>query len=677
MDLELTPSNEMIIDLKNPVYKNSILYTHQGGIIRNRDIRIQAKSIQYFQDNDIHKIEAEGDLLIQYKGQIFVGSEFIYDFNTKSGVIYGGKTFSSIWYIGGEEIHLHPDGTYEVIHAFVTTCENEKSTWDFHADHLQVKWDHRIEAKNVRFRLFRIPTLWLPSFKVDLDKFKQQSLFKYTLTWDSGLGPRAGIRYQFYSCSDFAMYGRVEYRWATGWGGAFETEYFPSHTDIQFVTRSYLGTDRLVQAPDKMRRYRLQGSFKSNSQDRHTTTLLTWDKYSDVRMPSDFKSDDFEVDTAKKTILYVNHRNDYLTTTGKIRPKVNPFESIKQDLPTFQLTVQPLTLGKTNLVSSTYFKASYLDFSYSSQLSQNLNSFHSPRIEMREKLIYPFQIGLFSLCPNLGGTGIFYGNSPNSSAKWLGILSYGFEAQGKAIRSYSNYKHQIIPYFEYIGLSSPTVEPGEHYIFSIQDGYDQINQFKFGLRNLLFSHKRPYQEATWDIDLFANAFFAKTLIPQAIPWLYLNCTWRLPSLYFSWQNAWNFQHRLLQHTNARVLWTINENAALSIESRYRSKYDWRKADPDNFILDVSRSESELLQSPLSDQRLTILTNLFFRLTPLWECQIRSHHGFLRPDENPYNEIKVDLLTWLTSSIKWKISFSHTDQADKRNSVSTQIFFVKK
>src|SRR3990167_8448716 len=166
-ELESSSSNEIVIDLKNPIYKNSVLYTNQGGIIRNRDIRIQARTIQYFQDKENHKIEAEGDLLILYKGQIYVGSEFIYDFNTKSGVIYDGKTYSSIWYVGGDEIHIHPDGTYKAINAFVTTCENAQNTWDFHATELQMKRGDRIEAKNVQFRLFKIPSLWLPSFKVD------------------------------------------------------------------------------------------------------------------------------------------------------------------------------------------------------------------------------------------------------------------------------------------------------------------------------------------------------------------------------------------------------------------------------------------------------------------------------------------------------------------------------
>src|ERR1700722_11607456 len=79
-------SHEVSVNLKNPTYKNGILFTTDGGVIQNEDIRIQARSIQYTRKNGVHTIEAEGDLLIQYKKRVFIGSELQYDFNEKRGV---------------------------------------------------------------------------------------------------------------------------------------------------------------------------------------------------------------------------------------------------------------------------------------------------------------------------------------------------------------------------------------------------------------------------------------------------------------------------------------------------------------------------------------------------------------------------------------------------------------
>jgi hypothetical protein len=664
------------VDLRNPTYKQGILYTNQGGVVHsaNQNLRIQARSIQYIRKDSVHKIEAKGDLMVQYKGRAYVGNELEYDFNTKSGTITNGKTAVSYWFVGGDTIHINPDGSYTVDNATITTCENQDSLWDLEARSLKVMRGDMISASSTRFRLFKMPMFWLPAFKMNLKKF-MEPIFKYELRWDSSLGPRISTRYQLYSWRDFAIFGRLEYRWATGWGGALETEYRPTDFNTIFVTRNYLAKDRLVTATEKWQRYRVQGDFKSLSNDGRTLGIACWDKYSDVRMPNDFKSYDFEINPAKTTLFYLRHREDEFLSSFKLRPRANPFESLKQDLPTLFLNVRPLEIGRnTGLFSMTSLKASYLDFVYSTQLSASIPSYHSPRIELREKLYRPLYAGPLTFTPQIGGVAIFYGNSPTSHPQWLGVLSYGAQLKAKSWRAYKDYKHQIEPYAEFNALSRPTVRPDSHYIFTIQDGYDQINQIRLGARNLLFSHHRS-GEPIFTADIYANTFFGGRKIPQFLPYGYIDLQWRLPAVYITSENSWNFRERTLQYANARVQWTVNENIALSLEGRYRSRFDWRKADHDNFILDVSRSQPELLDSPLSDQRATFLTDLFFRLTPFWECRIQSHHGFLRLNEKPYNEVKVDLFTWLTASLKCRLSFCHS--ADRGiNSVSGEVYLVK-
>lgn len=670
-------AEEITVDLRNPTYKNGILYTEEGGVIKNQDIRIQAKHIQYTkkkdEDLEIHKIEAEGDLLIQYKGKAYVGSELEYDFLTKTGVIFDGKTAASMWFVGGDQIFLKEDGGYKVKNVSITTCENKDSTWDLHAKRVNVLKQELFEAKKIRFRMFKLPLFWLPSFKLNLKKFREP-IFRYTVNWDKGQGPRAAIRYQLYSWQDFALYGRLEYRWSAGWGGSIETEYFPENKRTSFVTRSYLGKDRLETAPDAMRRYRLQGVFHSSSESGKTTTDLIWDKYNDVRMPTVFKPDDFEVSTAKRTLLYVRHQENAFLTSLKVRPRANPFESIKQDLPSLYTHIHPRMLGNSGIYNFLSLKAAYVDFAYSDQLVKSLHDFRSARIEVKEKLHRPIPIGALTLTPFLGFQGIYYSNSPTHKTKNVAFLNYGFDLFARAERKFHHYKHVIEPYAGLNSLTRPTVSPDGHYIFSIADGYEKINQLQAGIRTLLFSKKRPGKEASFSADLSANAFFKDPTIPQFIPRFYLLLNWRLPSLHFTFHNGWNIRHHLLDFSKARLLWTVSENIAFTIEGRYRSKYDWRKADHENFILDVTRSETELLLSPLSDRRITILSNLFIRLTPLWEAGFSMISGFYRETETPYTEVKIDLSTWISSSFKVRASYSHVRNDDR---VSFHIDLIKK
>ena len=72
-------TRELTVDLSNPNFSNGILITHEGGVIKNKDIRIQAQTIQYIKKNEngqpVHKIEAEGNLMLIYKDRVFVGEE--------------------------------------------------------------------------------------------------------------------------------------------------------------------------------------------------------------------------------------------------------------------------------------------------------------------------------------------------------------------------------------------------------------------------------------------------------------------------------------------------------------------------------------------------------------------------------------------------------------------------
>ncbi len=572
-----------------------------------------------------------------------------------------------MWYLGADEIDLNSDGSYRAKNVSITTCENVDSTWDLHAGKIDMVKNDMLAAKKVRFRFLKIPFLWLPSFKINLKKFKEPVL-RYSLRWDKG--PRAMVRYQLYSWQDFALYGRLQYRWAKGWGGAIETEYFPEDKRTSFTTRSYLAKDRLDNAVNPKQRYRLQGAFQNVTESGNTRTLLSWDKYSDVRMPDDFKSEDFEVNPSKVTQLFVRHQNDYVIGSLKARPRLNPFESIKQDLPSLYTNLHPIELWNTGILSLNWIKLSYMDFAYSTQLAPTtainnpLQDFRTARLDFRPKLVRPFHLGPLIFTPYLGAVGIFYSNSQNHSAKNLGLLSYGARLHARGSRAFSHYKHVVEPYIEYGSLSRPTVDPDSHYIFTIQDGFQKINQLQTGIRQLLVSNRRPGQEPSFTADLYANAFFSDPVIPQFVYKLHLWLSWRLPSVHLTFQNAWNFRNQTWDHSNARARWTINENIAFTFEARYRSAYDWRKADHENFILDVTRPERELLNSPLSDRRITLLSQLFIRLTPFWEVKFASHHGFYRIGQTPYNEFNIDLFTWISSSWKLRLSYRLTEKSPR-------------
>ena len=149
--------------------------------------------------------------------------------------------------------------------------------------------------------------------------------------------------------------------------------------------------------------------------------------------------------------------------------------------------------------------------------------------------------------------------------------------------------------------------------------------------------------------------------------------WNRPSFSVRGTVAWNNEEQLFDFANVATAWTINEDFAFTLEFRHRSKYDWRKANHQNFIVDVARPIQELLESPLSDGRDTLLARFFLRLSPKWSVDVQSRHGWGRRHEPRYNAGKVDLYTLLSCS--WRLRLSY-ERMPNDNRFSGAVSLVK-
>jgi len=79
---------------------------------------------------------------------------------------------------------------------------------------------------------------------------------------------------------------------------------------------------------------------------------------------------------------------------------------------------------------------------------------------------------------------------------------------------------------------------------------------------------------------------------------------------------------------------------------------------------MARPIEELVNSPLSDPRNTLLGKLQIRLSPKWNCQFFSHYGWGRPSERGYHSFKIDTTTFVTSKCVVKFSYLHTTNDDR-------------
>lgn len=658
----LHAQSPLVVDLKDPEFVSGVLRTDQGGVITAPGLRIQARKIEYtdktIEGRRVQKVLAEGDLLLEYEGRFYVGSQLEFDLQNRRGTLLDGKTFIDIWFIGGEKIQLCEDGSFLVFGGYVTTSENPENAWEIRAGKVCISPNGLFSASNLRFNIGRIPFFWLPAFKSNL-KFFRDTPLRFRLLWDKGIGPRLSLRTRIYSWDNFNAYLRFDYRLKLGPGAALETEYYSADELTQFITRSYGAYDKSFPDEKGRNRFRLQGLIHSSSFDERTTFHMQWDRMSDDRMVGDFKDSDFEINTQKCTYLQLDHLAEDAFGNLSVRPNINPFQSLNQELPYVAFGIRPLSIGKTGIIAENFASAAFLDYTYARQINDILKARRSGRLETDQLLYRPFHLGPLTLTPKVGLTGIFYTRSPEHHSIGQLVYRYGGELSTRLSRCTESSRHLVEPYFSYLGYSRPQAGVDNHFIFSISDGYVRLDQLRFGLRNFLYLYDDEPLLPMFEWDLYSYAFFGARSFSQTIPKVFTEVGFNRSNWALKATGGWNLQEKLLDYGNVRLLWTVNASLALGVEFRHRSSFDWRKADHEDYTLDFARPLSELLHSPLSDRRNTLLTKAHIRFTPRWNMQIETHHGWGRKHEPNYNGAKVEFYTMLTSTWQLRVSYEYT------------------
>lgn len=656
------------VDLREPVYSQGVICTEKGGIITGPDLRIQAMRITYTKkmdkENPIYTIIGEGELMLEFGDYVFVGDRLEYDFQTKTGVIYNGRTMAEPWYFGGTMIYLLADGSYHIDNCFVTTSENYNPDWEIVAESADLYDDYLLSAQNVKLKIFKLPVFWIPCFKVNLNTIFDSPV-RYNIKWGSRQGHRFGLVYELFSWNRLKTSLRLDYRIKRGFGGGLETRYISPDHNTYFEAINYVARDSSIIHPDQRLRYRFQGVGDTLLMDDKLSVHLSYDKVSDIDMPTDYNDRGLELGIAGRTELLVRRQEESWISNFVTHLRINNFQTIKQELPTFATSYHPFELGRTGIISDTTWKASFLDFSYGNN-QLNVRDYSSTRFELSPLFYRNISSGILNITPEIGGLLLLYGNSPEDSAKWLTLGKFGCNFNTQIWRHYRQLKHVLTPYADYTYYTMPTVSPNDHYIFDIKDGWFRLNMLRFGLSQSLYKKstngcisRKIYT------DLWANAFFDTHTFSEAIPKVYGNVIFNSFScLRHSLQTGWDFMHDQLDHYNVRTEWTVNDDLAFSAEYRHRSPYDWRKADHTNFILDSFRTISQLRHSQLSDRRDTLLFHIFYRFHPNWAFEFQSRSGWNRMTEPAYNEFRLDLLGTLPSSWNLKLSYQHREDDDR-------------
>lgn len=675
--------DNVVVDLKDPLYENGILTTEAGGILTAPELRVQAQKIVYTRhlesDTPIFNVFCEGNLLIDYKAWTLTGDSLYYDFLTHTGYLTNGRTASPPWYVGGEEILLLNEGNLVVLDGYLTTSESDPREVIIRMPSLSLSSNRVIRASSISLRVKKVPLLWFPGFKYDLKNIGARSPFGVQFGWGGFKGSYLSLLYHFLSWKDLMATARIDGFFGHGVGAGIDTVYNPKNSPMEAYTRSYYANDIAIDDPIRHHRYRFEGTFYDELPNNITIDGM-YDVVSDGEMAADYQTKDFDLNTAERTQVEFRTQQNAWIASLFTKVRVNDFQSVNQELPSFRFHLHPFEIPSTGIMVENTFKASFYHYIFSEDVPER--SFHSGRIAVHPLLYRPFFLKAATVTPEAGFIGIAYTSSPDRhSSAGQAIGKFGVKLETALSKCIGPYKHVIEPYAHYHFLTQPSVGVDKHFIFTIQDGYDKLNLVRFGFRNSLFS-KGPcgIVRSLW-VDLWANAFFDTATIPQTIPKGYIRFEWEpFNRIFIGGDGAWNFAHRQVDYINGRVKWSFHENLAFSLELRHRGAFDWRKDDFYNFILESARPEQELLASPLSDHRNTLLFLVFLRLSPGWAAKFDLRKGWDRfafnmetekREHQHYLEYQAELSTVLYQH--WRFKFIYERRvADNRFSISLKL-----
>lgn len=651
---------EVTVDLREPLLKDGKISTTQGGVIQADKLRIQAQNISYIKNAEMHQVEASTFVMVDFGDYVFIGDRLSYDFLTGTGTIDNGITRDLPWYFGGETIELCANGSYVIHNAFITTSEMATPDWQIKAERVVIKKNHSLDISGVKLKLLDVPLFWIPTLKLNFSSLTEAPLRFYG-RWGGKQGVRVGAKYSLFDFNRFKAYLRMDWRFKRGPGGGIETYYSSEDRKHSLETINYYAHDNSLEDLDEKIRYRFQGIYKNSLNDDKISVYASWDKLSDKDMPTDYNDEGLELGTAEKTELLMRRQDAWWITNFSSRLRVNQFQTVKQELPSLLLSQKPYAIDKLGVLVENQIETSYLDFKYSNDL-RNVSDYNSPRLLHEVRLLRPFHQGNVTLTPIVGANTALYGNSPARNSKFL-LLGYAaLKGNTSLYQTFGNFKHVVNPYFEWEYLSMPTVNPDSHYIFDIQDGLWQLNSVKVGARqSLLMKNQCGAIKRLVDVDFYTYQFINSAPIPK----LFANINWRTHSnVKHSIYSAWDFNVNQIDHINFRNDWTVSNDCAVSFEWRHRSRYSWRKAVSNNFVLDSFRSTHSLLNSSVSDRRDTMLCHLFWRIHPLFAIEFESRHGWYRTTEPSYTEFEIDFLAKLRSHWNVKVSYVHTEADDR-------------
>lgn len=633
----------------------------EDGVLHiHKNIRLQANKA--FVENVPElglKLVAHGNVMINYYKTTLVCDYLEYYEDTDTCLLTNGRFAVFPWFIGGSMITLTPE-TLVVHKGYISTSEGPDKHIQLSGKSIEYSADGVLSIDGTILTICNAPIFLLPKISIIPTEIPKPPV---NFRGGSGgfLGSYLGISYAPISKkhlnTTFFLDSFFKHGIGIGCNIRLSQKQHPENT---FNIKSYYAHHLPIDMAEAKDRYRLNGDFALAQ----TKTKIfgeyhlsdSWETVADV-FPNNFSLR--STGPTNINLFWQDHGFRGLLSSSV---KVNNFQSVNQQLPYIQLKQNPIKLQRSGIILEHIVEGGYLNYSFSKYIQNH--HFSSLRTSVISNVYRPIPLYIGTLTPSITGTTIYYSQLPkgahrHTQASLQAKLDYRFTAY----KAYTYVKHLIEPFVQFTTITKPLIQNNEHYIFSTYDAYHALHLMQAGV-DISFmnhiTHETKVSATCCNTYLFNNKttsdVFPKTSLKVRLP--VHNTT------SFSFDTEWIWKQHCWDHFNILWQWVGNKDLALNLEFLHRSKYSFLKSDRDNYILDISRPLEEILNTPLSDRRNTLLGKVFARPHPCWNYQLTLRYGWHREHCPQYLEYQVIVGTKVFEH--WQLySVYEKREADKR------------
>jgi len=154
--------------------KSQLVSLSGNAILSQSGERLMADSMKI--DLQARKVTAQGNCLYLARDIIMQSQSMVFNLDTRTGTIFGGKIATENFSLSGEKISRLGEARFSAINAEYTTCKDCPQSWSFFGEEVDLTFGGYAKMRQVRGKVGDVPITWFPYLVFPLKTQRQSGL---------------------------------------------------------------------------------------------------------------------------------------------------------------------------------------------------------------------------------------------------------------------------------------------------------------------------------------------------------------------------------------------------------------------------------------------------------------------------------------------------------------------